>query len=140
MQYWISATIGLAIAALLLLYFVRRKPISFDAVAPRNRVAMIANGDPNDVLNAVCALARNSEYTLGVRDDANKRIVLQEGFSFFNYGSLFQIVVMPDGPDKSSVHVAIVGKGYQWGPAFQRSKRNFLKALQKAIGGTFVTT
>ena len=139
MQHWVSATIGLAIGALMVLYFVRRKPISFDAVAPRNRVTIIADGDPKDVLDAVLALTRKSQYTLGQRDDANHTLVLQEGFSFFNYGSLFQVEVKPGGLDKSSVHVAVVGRGYQWGPAFQRSKRLFLEALQKAIGGRLAT-
>lgn len=136
MQHWISATIGLAIGVLVVLYFIRRKPMGFESVAPRNRVTMMANGDPKDILNAVLALARNSKYTLGRRDDATNTVVLQEGFSFFNYGSLFQVEVTPDGPGKSFVHVAVVGKGYQWGPAFQRSKRLFLEALQKAVGGT----
>lgn len=136
MQHWISATIGLAIGVLIILYFARRKPMGFESVAPRNRATMMANGDPNDVLNAVMALARNSKYTLGRRDDASNTVVLQEGFSLFNYGSLFQVEVKPDGPGRSSIHVAVVGKGYQWGPAFQRSKRLFLEALQKAVGGT----
>lgn len=136
MQHWISATIGLAIGVLIVLYFIRKKPMSFEAVAPRNRVTMTANGDPKNVLNAVIALSNSSKYTPGPRDDANNTVVLEEGFSLFNYGSLFQVEVKPDGPDKSAVHVAVVGKGYQWGPAFQRSKRLFLEALQKAIGGT----
>jgi hypothetical protein len=133
MQQWISATIGLAVAVLVLLYFFRRKPIGFDAVAPYNRATMMADGDPKDVLNAVVALARNSKYSLGRRDDANNRVVFQEALSFFNYGSLFQVEVTPERPGKSVVHVAVVGKGYQWGPAFQRSKRLFLEALQRAI-------
>ena len=133
MQQWISATIGLVIAVLVLLYFLRRKPIGFDAVAPHNRATMAADGDQKDVLNAVAALAMNSKYSLGRRDDANNRVVFQEAISFFNFGSLFQVEVAPNGPGKSLVHVAVVGKGYQWGPAFQRSKRLFLEALQKAI-------
>ena len=139
MQHWILATIGLAIGALMVLYFVRRKPISFDAVAPGNRVTFSADGDPKDILAAVLAVTRNSTYRLGQRDDATHTIVLQEGLSFFNFGSQFQVVVKPDGPGKSAVHVAVVGRGYQWGPAFQRSKRLFLEALQKAIGGRLAT-
>jgi|GEM_PF-7118116 len=139
MQQWISATIGLAIGVLALLYFVRRKPISFDAVAPRNRVTMIAQGDPKDILDAIAAIPNNSIYTLGPHDDANNTIVIQESFSIFNYGSLFQIAVKPAAPGKSVLHIAVVGKGYQWGPAFQRSKRNFLQTLQKAVGGKLVT-
>ena len=113
--------------------------MSFEAVAPRNRVTMTTNGDPKDVLNAVLALAKNSKYTLGQRYEANNTVVLEEGLSFFNFGSLFQVEVRPDGGGQSAVHVAIVGKGYQWGPAFQRSKRLFLEALQTAVGGTLVT-
>lgn len=139
MQQWVSATIGLAIGALMVLYFFRRKPTGFEFVAPRNRATIVANGDPNDVLNAVLALAKNPKYTLGRRDDVNNTVVLQEGFSFFNFGNLFQVEVKPVGQGKSSVHVAVVGKGYQWGPAFQRSKRLFIEALQKAIGGTLAS-
>lgn len=138
MQQWISATIGLAIGVLVFLYFVRRKPMSFDRVAARNRVTIIADGEPKDVFDAVAAMSSTSIYTLGPRDDDNNTIVLQESISLFNYGSLFQIVVTPDAPGKSVLHVAIVGKGYQWGPAFQRSKRKFIEALQKAVGGTLV--
>jgi hypothetical protein len=133
MQHWISATIGLAIGVLIVLHFIRRKPMGFEVVAPRNRVTMTANSDPKDVLNAVIALPKGSIYTLASRDDANNTVVLEEGFSLFNYGSLFQVEVKPDGPGRSAVHVAVVGKGYQWGPAFQRSKRLFLEALQKAV-------
>ena len=133
MQHWISATIGLAIGVLIILYFARRKPMGFESVAPRNRATMMADGDPGDVLNAVAGLARNSKYSLGLRDDANNTVMLQEAISFFNFGSLFQVEVAPNGPGKSLVHVAVVGKGYQWGPAFQRSKRLFLEALQKAV-------
>lgn len=138
MEHWISATIGLAIGAMMVLYLARRKPLAFEKVPPRNRVTIMANGDPKDVLDAVVSLARTSKYTLTSRDDARSTVVLQEPFSFVNYGSLFQVEVKPDGPDKSEVHITVVGKGYQWGPAFQRSKRQFLAALQKAIDGKAV--
>ncbi len=139
MQQWIWATIGLAVGVLVVLYLLRRKPMSFDAVAPRNRATMLAAGEPTDVLEAVAAMAnKKSIYALGPRDDATLTIVLQEGFSLFNYGSLFQIAVKPDAPGKSILHIAVVGKRYQWGPAFQRSKRKFIAALQKAVGGKLV--
>ena len=135
MEHWISATIGLAIGALMVLYLARRKPLAFDKVAPRNRVTIMAHGDPKHVLNAIVALTRTSKYMIGSRDDANGTVILQEPFSVIPYGSLFRVEVKPDGPDKSEIHVAVVGKRYQWGPAFQRSKRQFLAALQKAIEG-----
>jgi len=133
MEYWISATIGLAIGALMVLYLARRKPLTFAKVAPRNRVTIRANGDPKDVLDAIVGLARTSKYILASRYGTTNTVVLQEPFSLIRYGSLFQVEVKPDGPDKSEVHITIVGKGYQWGPAFQRSKRQFLAALQKAM-------
>ena len=138
MQLWISATIGLAIGVLVLLYVIRRKPMSFEAVAPRNRVTMAAAGDPKDVFAAVAAMPGKSIYTLGPRDDANNIVVLQESISMFDYGSLFQVAVRPADDGNSVLHIAVVGKGYQWGPAFQRSKRNFVRALEKAVGGTLV--
>lgn len=139
MQQWIFATIGLAIGVLVLLYLVRRKPMSFDAVAPRNRATIIASGDPKDILASIAAMPSKSIYTLGSRDDANNTLVLQEGFSWFNYGSLFQIEVQPEAPGTAMIRIAVVGKGYQWGPAFQRSKRNFIEALRTAVGGTLVS-
>lgn len=135
MERWISATIGLGIGAMMVLYFVYRKPMAFASVAAQNRITLVANGTPKDVLDAVVGLSRSSRYTLGKRDDASGTVVLQEPLSFFNYGCLFQVEVKPDGADKSVVHVAITGKSYQWGPAFRRSKRQFLEALQMAIGG-----
>ncbi len=135
MERWISATIGLGIGAMMVLYFVYRKPVGFASVAAQNRVTLVANGEPKDVLDAVSGLSRHSKYTLGKRDDASGTVVLQEPLSFFNYGCLFQVEVKPDGAEKSEIHVAIIGKGYQWGPAFKRSRRQFLEALQKAVDG-----
>jgi hypothetical protein len=130
---WVSVTIGLAIGAVFVLYFTFRKPMAFDAVSDANRATFIASGEPNDVLDAVIDFARHSKYRLGPVDEAGRTVVLEERLSFFNYGALFQVAIVPLEPGRSTIHVATVGRGYQWGPAFQRSKRRFLEALQAAL-------
>lgn len=130
---WVSVTIGLSIGALFVLYFTFRKPMAFDAVSEANRATFTASGEPKDVLDAVIAFARHSKYSLGPVDEAGRTVVLEERLSFFNYGALFQVGVRPLDPGQSTVHVATVGRGYQWGPAFQRSKRLFLEGLQAAL-------
>jgi hypothetical protein len=130
---WVSMTIGLAIGALFVLYFTFRKPMAFEAVSERNRTAFNASGDPKEILDAVVGFARHSKYKLGAVDEANQTVVLEDGISLFNYGGLFQVAIRAAAPGQSTIHVATVGRGFQWGPAFQRSKRAFLEALQGAI-------
>lgn len=130
---WVSITVGLGTAALYILYFTFRKPMAFDAVAEHNRTTFSASGDPRDILAAVIEFARHSRYKLRAVDEAGHSVVLDDGISLFNYGALFQVVVKSEASGQSTIHVATVGRGFQWGPAFQRSKRKFLEALQGAL-------
>ncbi|MET0278172.1 MAG: hypothetical protein ABW198_07565 [Pseudorhodoplanes sp.] len=130
---WVSMTIGLLIGAVFVLYFTIRKPMAFAAVSERNRTSFEVSGEPRDILDAVIAFARHSRYKLGAVDEASQTVVLEDGISLFNYGALFQVAISAAAPGQSTIQVATVGRGFQWGPAFQRSKRAFLEALQGAI-------
>ncbi len=133
MTDWNSMTTGLGIVALIILYFTLRKPMAFEKVAERNRTAFTVTGDPKEVLDAAIAFARQSRYRLASVDEAERTIVLEEGISLFNFGALFKVAIKAEAAGQSTVHVATVGRGFQWGPAFQRSKRAFLAALQAAL-------